>query len=248
VKRAFTTFSYALAKSFKGMPENQRESVILECIDRILNTSQSPEQGLHRAAILDLEYKIFTRKCIHFFVPGNGFSEWLLSCAPKIECVQVELLQDWVVDGNAMVFHFPCAAGAYSFACQCRQKILTIERSLGAGEALSSSLLLSNEGVATMDRDARLVTAIGMYINCFPEMVRDGAPQDIKHPSMHSYRSSKTICVSPEVIRSHASPSAHFRHGHFRVLRSEKFTNKRFQTIFIKSTFVSGKAKTVIEP
>jgi len=46
----------------------------------------------------------------------------------------------------------------------------------------------------------------------------------------------------------HASPEGHFRRGHFRVLKSERFVNKRWQSVFVRQTFVGGEAKTVLSP
>lgn len=96
----------------------------------------------------------------------------------------------------------------------------------------------------------KLIIGIGMYCSCFPEAVKDGPPEDLKHPSHHQYESVKTIGISHQITLSgtHDSPVAHFRRGHFRVLRSDKFKHKRFQAVFVRETFVNGKAKTVLAP
>jgi hypothetical protein len=89
-----------------------------------------------------------------------------------------------------------------------------------------------------------------MYIGCFPETLIDGLPVDLKHPSHHHHKDVFTLGISPKVRLggTHDSPTPHFRIGHFRVLRSERFTHKRFQTVFVHETFVRGKASTVLSP
>lgn len=99
------------------------------------------------------------------------------------------------------------------------------------------------------DYYGKLFCGLAMYWSCFPETVKDGVPEDLKHTAYHNNPVNKTVSVSPEIFHGdHASPTAHFRKGHFRCLRSEKFKNKRFQVVFVHETFVNGKAKTVLAP
>lgn len=102
-----------------------------------------------------------------------------------------------------------------------------------------------------IDYYSRLICGLGMYASCFPETVKTGPPVDLKHPSHHKYKEPKWIGISEKISLggTHASPIAHFRKGHFRVLKSEKFTKKRFQAVFVSETFVNkAKAKTVLSP
>jgi len=97
----------------------------------------------------------------------------------------------------------------------------------------------------------KLIVGLGLYASCFPEVIKDGPPQDLKHPANHQYEHPVQIGVAKEVFSqggTHESPVAHFRKGHFRVLRSEKFTHKRFQSIWIRDMIVKGKAVTVLSP
>jgi len=58
------------------------------------------------------------------------------------------------------------------------------------------------------------------------------------------------VGISPKV-REHTERgevSAHFRKGHFRTLRSERFTHKRWKAVFVKATFVKGEALTILSP
>lgn len=101
----------------------------------------------------------------------------------------------------------------------------------------------------------KLVLGTGMYISCFPEVVKFGPPDDLKHPAHHQYCEPITIGISENIKEraslggSHSSPTAHFRKGHFRILRSDKFTHKRFQSVFVSETFVNrDKSLTVLSP
>jgi hypothetical protein len=92
----------------------------------------------------------------------------------------------------------------------------------------------------------RFIIGIGMYMSALPEQVKDGIPEDLKHPSHYKHIISKTITMSEKYI-DRSGPCPHFRRGHFRVLRSERFKNKRWQVIFIEAMCIKGyKAKTVV--
>jgi hypothetical protein len=84
-----------------------------------------------------------------------------------------------------------------------------------------------------------------VYMSAFPLCVQDGTPS----LSMPYTGESKTITVSAaqpireEYAQSKITP--HMRRGHFRVLRSEVFKNKRFQAVYVKPSMVCGKALTV---
>lgn len=99
----------------------------------------------------------------------------------------------------------------------------------------------------------RVVLGAAMYADCFPEAVVPGIPLQLKLAHNQPMPNSKMLTVVdkvklPSAGGTHASPVGHFRVGHFRVLKSEKFVNKRFQSVFVRSTFVNGKAETILEP
>ncbi|WP_293888597.1 MULTISPECIES: hypothetical protein [unclassified Sphingobacterium] len=48
-----------------------------------------------------------------------------------------------------------------------------------------------------------------------------------------------------DIESSSLSKIPHFRKGHFRLLQSDYFTNKKGEIIFVSETMVKGKAKTV---
>lgn len=83
-----------------------------------------------------------------------------------------------------------------------------------------------------------------LYIQAFPQYVVDGAPdgQEINY-TKHSCK----IITTASAIIERGSKTPHFRRGHFRLLSSERFVNKRGQIVFVHSSFVGGSAKTVLE-
>lgn len=92
-----------------------------------------------------------------------------------------------------------------------------------------------------------LMSGLGKYIGAFPDMMIDGFPDNIKNAATNPSKSI-TIGIEPKVKSSvdGCSKNPHFRSGHFRFLQSDRYKEKRGQTIFIKPTMVKGRAKTVL--
>lgn len=94
----------------------------------------------------------------------------------------------------------------------------------------------------------RLGINILAYINCFPECVRDGVPQNIFSKSYDINSENITIGISEKIKSSEGSGLSkipHFRKGYFRHLNSDYFVNKKGTLIYISETMVKGKAITV---
>lgn len=86
------------------------------------------------------------------------------------------------------------------------------------------------------------------YMKCFPECVTDGVPNIPNEKHKEQEANSMTFMVSDKIQESDNSPTSkmpHFRKGYFKMLRSDYFTNKKGQLIYIAETMVNGKAKTV---
>lgn len=82
------------------------------------------------------------------------------------------------------------------------------------------------------------------YMSAFPECVVEGPP-------LEKTRSSDKISTIIKISDSlkevyHEGVSPHMRRGHFRFLKSEIYTNKRFQAVYVKPTMVKGSATTVV--
>lgn len=92
---------------------------------------------------------------------------------------------------------------------------------------------------------ARLIAGLGLYMSCFPEQITDGIPRGLKHDRLYRGVQSKTIGISEKII-SRDGPCPHYRSGHFVLLSSNRYVNKKGQVVFRHGCFVKGKAKTVL--
>jgi hypothetical protein len=99
----------------------------------------------------------------------------------------------------------------------------------------------------------KLIINLIYYMNAFPECVFEGIPKGFrlengfKNKKIQLFLSAKII---EKTIKSTDGREIvpYFRVGHFRYLKSDYFTKKRGQVIFIDTCFVKGKnAKTIIE-
>ncbi|WP_017496769.1 hypothetical protein [Flavobacterium sp. WG21] len=86
------------------------------------------------------------------------------------------------------------------------------------------------------------------YMNCFPDCVTDGVPHNLFERSEDKSAKNFTFQLSEKIRdneNSQLSKIPHFRKGHFRLLQSDYFANKKGQIVFVAETMVKGKAKTV---
>ena len=207
------------------------------------------------------------KRPLHFFVSDETFLDWLIDCVPTIESGSPEALIDMTGDRPAII-HFPTSSkyttmlfymrknwnAAFGSVKQDTLTSIFVTFSRGNKNKLNGCCMaFHSDHAAKIEKlklkHLRLVAGIGMYLSCFPEMLIDGAPEDVKHPSYHQYETVKTIGVSPKVkMDERGEVAPHFRRGHFRVLRSDKFTTKRFQVVFVRQCFVKGEAATIVSP
>lgn len=86
------------------------------------------------------------------------------------------------------------------------------------------------------------------YMKCFPECVTEGVPRITYGKNEERSERNVTFQLSEKITDSeNTQPSKipHFRKGFFRVLRSDYYTHKKGQIIYVTETMVKGKAKTV---
>ncbi len=225
------------------------------------------------ANVASMERRVALKKSVHLFVQDESFLDWLVACAPTVEDGSPEAMRE-MTGGKVCVLHFPTTS---KYRCVLFKYFGPEDRFHdhgGKANMIEPGLCLSftrigasapfsymRFGEANFDlttfnfsplaaTHVRLLNALGLYLACFPEMLRAGPPDDVKHPSHHQYAVSKTVGISPKV-REHTERgevSAHFRKGHFRTLRSESFTHKRWKAVFVKATFVKGEALTILSP
>lgn len=90
------------------------------------------------------------------------------------------------------------------------------------------------------------------YINAFPECLTEGVPQNISKKSKAGYQNARVLKTSSHVleignkIQNESNIiTPHFRKGHFRYLRDDRFVNKKGQIVFVKASMVRGHAQSL---
>jgi hypothetical protein len=86
------------------------------------------------------------------------------------------------------------------------------------------------------------------YMNCYPDCVSEGVPRiSIGYDDLKSNKNI-TLKISNKIIDTdnfNISKIPHFRKGYFRLLKSDYFTHKKGQIVYVTETMVKAKAKTV---
>lgn len=88
-----------------------------------------------------------------------------------------------------------------------------------------------------------------LYTKAFPENVLAGCPEGSVDKADQLYVRRLTcskVGLSPE-LAGERSIAPHLRNGFFKLLSSERFTHKRGQVIYVKSTFVKGKDVSTVK-
>lgn len=96
---------------------------------------------------------------------------------------------------------------------------------------------------SNIEKAVQTVHNLSMYLKAYNGTVRDGVPEG--QPRKYEKKEGRTIGVSEEIKEHLREITPHMRRGYFKKLTSEYFKHKRGQIIYIKATFVRGKAKTV---
>jgi hypothetical protein len=274
MKRAYTQF---VAEYRDAIKQGKREDFFAPIIaEQIRLRPQDAHELILMAHRITMECRILDGEATHFFMPGKPFCDWVRDAGKSAKSEHIfnavcgnhtdEEIVKWEHPdfGKVIVLHFPTGIGFRSTAFMlCR--VVTVSGQYGVLENASYQRAEEYDwsythfniggGIPCDHPQVRkgqipLFVGLSLYLSCFPETIINGLPSDLKHPSHHKHKDVFTVGISEKVKLggTHDSPTPHFRVGHFRVLRSEKFTNKRFQTVFVHETFVKGTAKTVLSP
>jgi len=107
---------------------------------------------------------------------------------------------------------------------------------------------INNNEVDNNSKIIKLVLNMIFYMDAFPDKINNKPPEEVCDKL--NFNNSRTISLSKDIadyLHENREVSPHLRRGHFRYLDSEYYKNKKGQTIFVKSSFVKGKAVTVAE-
>jgi hypothetical protein len=105
-----------------------------------------------------------------------------------------------------------------------------------------------DEKSLALSKMLRLAINTIAYMKCFPECVTEGVPRISYDRNEERSERNVTFQLSEEITdpeNTQRSKIPHFRKGHFKVLRSDYYTHKKGQIIYVTETMVKGKAKTV---
>jgi hypothetical protein len=259
MKKAFTQFT-SVTKTLSrtgGVTEAEVYDLYIKNSQQAFWNQKPEDRGsfLECQMIVANECAIIFAK--HIFLSDENFITWLIDACPQ------EDKSDWFGafenqnHHQPMIFHFPTQSGFDSFFFNCatdpekNQKFGFI--SCGDGAFYIYDQKKFNLGNAINAEKflifAKIAISVLLYCECFPECVIDGVPEFVKHPSHHKYTDSCSLDLSPKIYtKKHGSPCGHFRSGHFRLLKSDRYKEKRFKFVFVSQTFVKGKAVTVLSP
>lgn len=229
------------------MPDRTFCDWLVSCVPSIITYAY--------AKTLAASFGVQRHYCMHFPV-GNGFGAFIMVVTSGADTQQrlarsspdelaAAKLMGAVVQADAAV--------ADTFRC-----ILKVGKGFlprGSADLLTivvdraNSVDLNGDG-GILDYYGKLVIALGLYLDCFPEQLKDGVPvtaklgpQDYPGPMHHIGIADAVRATGPRTGGWTATP--HYRSGHFRLLKADRYVNKKGMTVFVKPCFVHGKAETV---
>ena len=267
MKKAYTLMRPYLLTIAKQWRESWKETanyIDYRLTRNILIGLEAIEERIDLLAIKALDLAIMLGEARHIFMPGKDFCDWLVSCVDNFDIVHAKIVQDFLHD-QCGVLHFPTSSKLISFGFILPSELINLEKTpankliisfnwpnqldlKSYGYQVELPYINHNKMEPELSYYAKLILGIGMYLSCFPETMRDGVPEELCNLSMHKYSQVKTILISDKIcINQGAGVTPHFRCGHFRILKAERFINKRGQVIFVHETFVKGTANTIVD-
>jgi hypothetical protein len=227
-----------------------------------------PDQHSGAISSFEMWHKDFTEETTHlYFVDRelkyvlrdmkltdlDGIKEYLLKVGTEREAFISRLNVQTSIVSYDFALHIPFEKHGYSFSLiltKDLQLVLTMadgEHSGAIPEDQYHKLNKSNDrDEKYMASTFRLAINLLAYIQCFPEMVKDGVPSNI--PDEYGDRSFQVGIVDSlkeNTDRIKRKNAPHIRKAHFRKLQSDYFKNKKGQIVLIQQTMVNGKAKTI---
>lgn len=112
----------------------------------------------------------------------------------------------------------------------------------GDGVVLWTKSVPISETPPHFERSLRLVYGLSLYMDAFPDVVTPSTCDEIKERNHYSGDASTVGVCGMAREDNERSTSPHWRRGHFRMLTSEVFKRKRGQVVFVRGSFVRGRA------
>ena len=241
---------------------------------QILTTSnQLPEDLQSHASILDLWYLDANKKFTHIYFKNKELRNFLAEMKLSNLEETIEFLYESgesfkytpSYDGihplgkseNIQVFsfgiHIPYEKEDKGYAFQLlfnERKELDLIWAVGKNEGWCSAenyknnLKSSDEHSDFFTYIFRLAINTIAYMKAFPECVTEGVPKTEFEECGYILEVSEKVLENTN-IDSNKMISPHFRKGYWKLLKSDFYTHKKGQLVFVSETMVNGIAKTV---
>jgi len=246
MKKFFQQYHYALLKNASpdGDPTNfnpqefRRRLVELsnERPDKIM--SHDVDNVLITA---ETEYRLYHQQGEHIFVDEDTESV-IINAISKLESKALAKFRP--PEEIGIIYRAKKPPILYNYETKDQKSAATQIESLGIFRVDDlENVELSNKAVtdpnlANLRDSLRFVCGCFMMRECFPQVFQEGLPDYVKHPTWFKHQNNKSISIA----RVSHEVCPHIRVGHFRLLTSERFVNKRGQLVFVKPSMVKGHA------
>ena len=239
-KRQFGEYHFKLKELAKetGLGPDKFVAIARAMIKDIGKASQ---EALEHWLLAVAENSLLKGKGSHYFIETDALAAHLEAIASNYDPRMLEIIEDEEI--SLGIIH-TCGknAKAVMFAWAKASKTLVVSDEKETGYCHGYRPAEAQPATTS----TQLLFGLCLYLNCFPDSVRDGFPNFAKHPAHYKGHECAAVGAAPEILER-SGPAPYFRNGHYRILSSERFKHKRWQVVFVDETFVKGKAETVTE-
>jgi hypothetical protein len=201
-----------------------------------------------------------TDKVEHIFMPNYEFCEWLHSVGGVNEKTPIKSWEFlWEYFKKPKVLLFPDKCGIESrlvWASGFNSKLIN-------GQSTDIKIIVYGTGypenkigsIQIYPEETRvganskwfwdMLFGFAIYHDIFPQDIKPGIPPWITDKKQYKNKNTTFVGIAKEICESGNTVSPHFRKGHFRMLSSDRYKNKKGQWVFVSGCFVKGHASTV---
>ena len=257
-RRSYGTYYTAKMKkilSMLGMPYGT-EAEYNACADLIISLLDKEDQtGINGKYAIIAAYRAWRfHKVPHYFL-ADGILQFMLESTTEARplCPEIENIFDRPEHQTAFI-HFPANQNESSVAIL-RMSNGDIYSTNGRFVCMIPGRVVE-EGVCDLWSKeqsshpgfiiARVAVGLSMYLSAFPDSIMEAKNEDVylRKNYIGPALMVRTTGIVEEDCANASSP--HWRRGHYRSLHSDMYTKKKGQIVFVKGTFVKGKAYDVL--
>ncbi len=236
MKKYFAEYHYSI-KRWAKRHQMGIDDAVLALLDEA--DGPDPTETIKQSAAV-AEYRILTGEGVHYFVESDELARKLIEFGITFDPRILEIIAENYPRG---IIH-TCGKQATAVMFDWHPGILILCEN---GTLFHSYPVKEKTSLEPgCDRAVRLVLGFALYAACFPDAVKDGFPEFAKHPNHFRKSRCSAVFVAPQIV-DRSGPIPHFRHGHPRILQSERYTRMRWKVIWVSECFVKGQVRTVEE-